>query len=90
MDITTVHTLRFSMRCPNQETHRAAVAIINGGSKSLVVGVIISNLPLPDGTDAATVGSSVSISSADRDKCVSYWEEVQRALSFIGVDVTSP
>lgn len=90
MDITTTHTLRFSMRCPNQSINAAAQAILAGGANSMCMHLRVSALPLPDGTDTATIGSNIAVESHDHDKCTQYWDEVQRALAFIGVDVTSP
>lgn len=90
MQISTIHTLSFTLRCVGNDQHNAAMAIIKGGAASLGVEHTVMSMPLPDGEDAANRNSAVQIQSENRDRCETYWLEVERALGFIGVDVTSP
>lgn len=91
MHITTVHSLVLTMRCANNEQHMAAIAIIRGGHESMQMDHLeLMPQKLEDGADPATRGTQITVQSSDRDKCEHYWIEVQRALAFIGVEVTSP
>lgn len=90
MHITTVHTLTFTIRCVNNEQQTAAMAIIKTGASNMGLTVNVMNMPMPDGADPGNRNSSIQAMSDDRDECERYWDEVQRALALVGVDVTSP
>lgn len=89
MHITTVHTLAFSMRTAGNEQHNAAMAIVKGGASTMGLSLNTTNQPMPEGDNVAR-GTSIQAMSEDKEKCEHYWNEVQRALALIGVDVTSP
>lgn len=88
--ITTVHTLAFAIKCAGNDQQLAALAIIKTGAANMGLTVSINNLPLPDGEDHILRSSMIQAMSAVLETCESYWEEVQRALTLIGVESTSP
>lgn len=90
MHITTVHTLSFTVRCIGSEQQTAAMTIIKTGGVNMGLTVNVASLPMPDGEDPSNRQSSIQAMSDQHDKCAHYWDEVQRALTLIGVDVTSP
>jgi len=90
MQITTVHTLAFSLTGLSPEQQTAATAIIKIGAATMGLTVIISNLPLLEGEDHGARNSKVSASAATWEVCEAYWAEVSRALALIGVEATSP
>lgn len=90
MHITAVYTLLFSMRCTGTEQHNTAIGIIKNGATSLDVTANISALPMPEGEDTMVRNSKVTVNANSNDTCELYWNEVSRALAFIGVEVVSP
>lgn len=90
MHITTVHTLTFTMTTSGTEQSTAAAAIIKGGTTSLGLVAEMRAAPMPDGADPSIRTTSVQVMSDDHDKCVQFWDELARALAFIGVEATSP
>lgn len=90
MQITTVHTLSFSIKCSGNEQQAAAHAIIKGGAQTIGLTVNVSAMPLPAGEDSLIRTSLIQAQCDNHDKCEMYWVEVQRALALIGVEATSP
>lgn len=90
MQITTIHTLAFTVKDATIEQHNAAVALVKGGAETMGLSVTISNLPLHEGEDHGKRHSMVKASSDDYETCEKYWAEVSRALTLIGVEATSP
>lgn len=90
MQITTVHTLTFTMKAAGNEQHNAAIAIVKGGATTVGVTINIAAMPLLDTDDNITRSTAVQAQSSDEGKCEIYWVEVQRALAFIGVETSSP
>ena len=90
MQITTVHTLAFTIKCAGNGQQLAATTIIKGGAENMGLAVNVSSLPLAEGEDNIVRNSSITAWSDNRDTCEHYWEEVQRALALIGVEATSP
>lgn len=90
MQITTVHTLAFSIKCEGNDQQLAAMAIIKSGAASMGLGFEVNSAQLPQGESARIRHSSVKAWADDLDKCEHYWHEVSRALSLVGVDPTSP
>lgn len=90
MQITTVHTLSFSIKGLTPEQQAAAAAIIKTGAATMGLTVVISNLPLLEEDDHGNRNSVVKASASDFEVCSNYWVEVSRALTLIGVDSTSP
>ena len=90
MQITTVHTFAFSLKCRGNDQQVAALAIIKMGASSMGLTVETNNLPLPTGEDNLVRSTSFKVMSDDLDTCTHYWDEVQRALALIGVEATSP
>lgn len=90
MQITTVHTLAFTVRCANKEQQLAAMAIIKLGAASMDVTVKVNSLPLADGEDTASTTHSIQAMASEHSRVEHYWNEIVAALALIGVEATSP
>lgn len=95
MQITTLHTLTFSMRAANGK-YALAESIITAAVETMstetskVMVTEIKALPLTPEDDAGSRGSQVSVSCTDADKLELFWTNLSDALALIGVDATSP
>jgi hypothetical protein len=81
MQITTVHTLAFSITCDGNDQHNAALSIIKCGAQSLGLTMTERSLPMAE---------TSPVTAPTFEICEHYWMEVMRSLAFIGVEATSP
>ena len=90
MQITTVHTLAFSIMCDGNDQHSAALSIIKCGAQSLGLTVVERSLPMAETSPVTTRHTSFNVAAPTFETCEHYWMEVMRSLAFIGVEATSP
>lgn len=90
MQITTMHTLTFTMRASGNNAHSTALSIIQLGAEQLAVKANVMAMPLPPEEDSISRRTTVEITSENHERLENYWEYVSRSLSFIGVEAVSP
>lgn len=90
MQITTMHTLTFTMKTAGTEAHNTAMSIIKLGADQMGVATHTSAMPLPAGEDSSVRNTTVEVTSEHRERLENFWDYAFRALSFIGVEAVSP
>ena len=82
--------MAFTTKCVGNVQQMAALAIIKTGPANMGLAVTESRAPLLDGEDTMIRQTTFQVMSNIHEICERYWNEVEGALIFIGVEVTSP
>lgn len=87
MNIKSYHVLELRLHTPSRAAFNAAVGLVELGARSLSIVAEYKSAPLPEGANIENATINLKATSDDETRLESYFNELSRALAFIGVEV---